>query len=537
MRLGAFSLRFVSISTVLAAACLDAGMRLPGGGEIAAAAPAPALAPGGPSPAPTKPTRGEPPVVAATPSATPSATTPVADPPPPATPPAPTFVEYTSPTGIKEKCHLFQSFPFTPPDVTVDPETMRWYRKDDAKEIAKLCSLDFYAKESTDKVTAVGVCPKIHWSTPAFELYDLEDTGLDKTDFQRKRCPLYRHRRNAKKLAKAKTSVYTKENESGLIYFHFSRLLGNAGHVYPATYRSIARVELVKVAREGIAYIEAGNIERTPLSGWKVLRSRHRDKDGAPDIVASSLAKNPRHEVSHMPFKYFADKETKISNASDFARTFYFKLLENRRPILEQVDLDPDDPKDYRAAVQKLTYAHDFTSMAILDHLFLQRDRPGNIHGRVYYHHVNAQGHLRWKKEVGPTDDESTMVPLLRLILKDNDDGIKWGVTPRMNLGRLLDDIHHLDPLVYARIQWLAGLMADPATQPEVKRYFLEVVMISESVYDMVQQRFIAIADMFEKMYERGDLALDLDLQIPIAGAPPLVKEPPRPRSKRRSSR
>jgi hypothetical protein len=61
--------------------------------------------------------------------------------------------------------------------------------------------------------------------------------------------------------------------------------------------------------------------------------------------------------------------------------------------------------------------------------------------------------------------------------------------------------------------------------------------MISESVYDMVQVRFIAMADMFEKMYEKGDLALDLDLQIPVAGAPPLVKEPPKPKSKRRSTR
>jgi hypothetical protein len=463
---------------------------------------------------------------------------PVPTPAEPPTPTTPTVVEHVSPSGVTESCTLLAPFPFEPPDVTADPESMRWYREDDREAIAKLCAMDLYATEATDTTSVVGVCPKLHWSTPALEMFDLSGPRpKDKLEYERVQCPRWRHR-STPKLAKLKVPVYAKEAESGVLYFHFSRLLGNAGFVYPATWRTVSRPELLRWSRRALEFIAEFTTTATPVGGWGVLRSRHRKATVTPDVVGGSLAKNPRGELTHYPFSYQADdRKVRIGVPAGFKKRPYYHLVASRRPLADQLALDVSDPVAYHAGVQLLAYAHDFTDLVIMDHLFNSRDRAGNIHAKSYLHFIDAGGHLRWKKAKTKTkakpDSADTdagaaasapavTVELERLLLKDNDDGLLWDVFGRLNATRLVPDLHHLDATTYARIQWLAGLMRDPATADAIRRYFVESVHVRDATYEVVAKRLGELADTLATAHGEGRLLLDLDLDAAIAAAPPL---------------
>lgn len=443
---------------------------------------------------------------------------------------APTVTTFTSPGGLAETCQLLVPFPFTPDGAGRDD----WYRQDDFDEIAELCAMDFYAPADTPAGPAVGVCPKIHGTQPALEIYDLADARVSKGRFEEERCPRFRKEREAKKVAKLKFSIFARERESALFYFHFSRLLGNLGFVYPATYRSIALAELARWAQEGLTIIRAGDAPKSPGGGWfrvrqvgrsqpddshvRVRRARRvlLDPD-RPQLALGTLAKNPRGERAHERFSYLEDKR-RIGTAAGMRLTTFYKLVHSERPIPAGTSL------------QELAYARDFTAYVILDHLFHQRDRSGNIHEKRYHHFVDAAGRLHWKAKLDE-DDPADAVPLTRLILKDNDEGLIWGNSPQLDASELIGELRHLDPVTYERIQWLAGLMRDPATAEVVKAWFLESVHVTEESYTQVRERFLEMAEGFERLHRDGRLQLDLDV------AKWLVEKPPAPAKRRVRSR
>ena len=433
-------------------------------------------------------------------------------------PPPPTTVTHVAPGGIEETCQLLVEFPYKPPDVVADPKEMRWYRKDDFEEIADLCKMSLYAPETTDTVTAVGVCPKTHWSTPALEVHAIDQVGMKKADFEKSRCRKDRRYRGAKKVAKFKVAVYDKEPESGRMYFHYSRLLGINAYMVPVTYRTISRREIKRWATTAISTLTSRTLARmNPLEGWSVLNWRHR-KGG--DVIAGSFYENARGEDDFRAFSY-SRPEVRIAVIWQFRGRPYYNIAASKKPLSEQMTFDTEHPRKFDQQLQLLAQAQDFTHMMILDHLFNQRDRGGNINARTRYHYLDDQKHLRWKKTVGKDDDEATMVPLERLLLKDNDDGLRWDKFGLLNASLIIDDIKHIDSLAYARIQWLAKVMTDPATRDGVKTYFIEEVRVSPKSYDDVRLRLIDLAARFARKYADGKLLLDLDLEPVLAMRPP----------------
>jgi hypothetical protein len=317
------------------------------------------------------------------------------------------------------------------------------------------------------------------------------------------------------------------------MFFHFSRILGNGGFVVPATYREVARPELKKWIKKAFEYIDRTKVETT-INAWGILKRRHaRNKEKRkPDIVIGSLAKNPRGEETHSAFKYI--KGEQILRPEQYRKTKYYKLVAGKKPISDVVELDPSKPKQYWKNVQLLAYAEDFVAMVLIDHLFNERDRAGNIHQKTWVH-WSEDGNVRWAKD----GDKATGVqmPLLRLLLKDNDDGMRWDVVGKLRMTPLVGDLRHMDKLVYDRMQWLAGLMRDPATEPAVHDFFVESVRVPEKGYQDVKKRFLRLAGKFEKKYQEGDLMLDLDLAAAIAGAPALPEDDKKKKKKRRKKK
>lgn len=438
---------------------------------------------------------------------------------------SPPVVEHSSPSGATETAQRLMPFPFIPPDVKVKQDeplsgSHDWFTKHDKKKIDQLGALDFYA---TSGAECVGVVPKLHNTSAGMEIYELPPNE-DKQTFEQKEGPFrsgitkkYSNKRSGKKVAKFKMSPTA---QPALACFHVSRLLGDLVSVPPATYRTMDVQEFTKVGNQARI---TGNSSCT--AAWANLRQAVQSGNSrfvlpGGKLVFGSIAENPRGEDSS-PQDYWTVGAIR-------GHSFY-KVLSSKSPVASVVHLN--DAK----SLQDLALAQDMTRGVILDSIFRQVDRLGNISVETFQHYVTHDGKVKWDDKLSDDDKAdaaSPIQPLKRLVYKDNDDGMNWN-TSSITVGPILAETHHLDQTVYNRLQWLAGLMQDsePGANAKIKDYFVNAVHISGDNYDHLQQSVIKQAAALKSRVAAKDIQLDLDFEGTMKKLypPPAATPPPAP--------
>ena len=419
----------------------------------------------------------------------------------------PPIVEHPAPNGVTEIAQRLIRFPFTPPDVKLKEEdalsgSKNWFTKHDKNEIDKLDSLDFYAASGPQ---SVGVVPKLHNTSAGIEIYQLPST-LSKETFEKTEGPYrpgvtkkYSNKRSGKKVAKFKVGTMA---QSGLACFCVSRLLGHLVEVPPATYRTMGVQEFEKVGEQART---TGHPECT--EAWGVLRSMVKSgssKVVLPDgkLVFGSLAQNPRGEDSS-PEDYWTVGVIR-------GHSFY-KIISSKAPVASLLNLN--DVK----CLQDLALAQDVTRGVILDSIFRQVDRLGNISIAELQHYVTNEGKVKWDDKVSDKDKAeavSPLLPLKRIMYKDNDDGMNWGMSS-ISVTPILNETHHIDQTIYNRLQWLAGLMQDsePGSGAKIKDYFVNAVHISGDNYDKLEASLVKQVESLKSRVDAKDILVDLDFE------------------------
>jgi len=419
----------------------------------------------------------------------------------------PPLTEHSTPNGVTEVAQRLVRFPFTPPDVKLKDDdalsvSKDWFTKHDKNEIDQLDNLDFYASSG---LQCVGVVPKLHNTSAGMEIYQLPPT-LSKETFEKTEGPYragvtkkYSNKRSGKKVAKFKVGTMA---ESGLACFYVSRLLGHLVEVPPATYRTMDIQEFEKVGDQART---TGHPSCT--QAWADLRSMA--KSGNPKVVLpdgklvfGSLAQNPRGENSS-PEDYWTVGAIR-------GHSFY-RVLSSKSPVASILNLN--DVK----CLQDLALAQDMTRGVILDSIFRQVDRLGNISIAVLQHYVTNKGKVKWDDKVSDKDKAEAVSPfqaLKRIMYKDNDDGMMWG-TNSISVTPILNETHHIDQTIYNRLQWLAGLMQDsePGSDANIKNYFVNVVRISGDNYDKLKASLIKQATSLKSRVDSKDILVDLDFE------------------------
>src|SRR6266404_9590295 len=419
----------------------------------------------------------------------------------------PPLIEHPTPNGATEIAQRLIQFPFTPPDVKLkDGEALSaskdWFTKHDKNEIDKLDSLDFFASSGPQ---SVGVVPKLHNTSAGIEIYELPPP-LNKQTFEKTEGPYrpgitkkYSNKRSGKKVAKFKVGTTA---QSGLACFHMSRLLGHLVEVPPATYRTMDIQEFQKVGDQART---TGHPSCT--EAWANLRAMA--KSANPKVVLSggklvfgSLAQNPRGENSS-PEDYWTRDAIR-------GHSFY-KVLASKAPVASILNLNDAE------CLQDLALAQDMTRGVILDSIFRQVDRLGNISVAQLQHYVTNKGKVKWDDKVSDKDKTeavSPLLPLKRIMYKDNDDGMNWGMNS-ISVTPILNETHHIDQTIYNRLQWLAGLMQDgePGSDAKVKDYFVNAVHISGDNYDKLKASLIKQAASLKSRVDSKDIQLDLDFE------------------------
>src|SRR5207248_2574698 len=419
----------------------------------------------------------------------------------------PPVVEHPIPNGVTEVAQRLVQFPFTPPDAKLKEKdafsvSKDWFTTHDKSEIDRLDNLDFYVSSGPQ---CVGVVPKLHNTSAGIEIYQLPPT-LSKEAFEKTEGP-YRsgitkklsNKRSGEKIAKFKVGTIA---QSGLACCYVSRLLGHLVEVPPATYRTMDIQEFEKVGDQART---TGHPSCT--QAWSDLRAMA--KSANPRIVLSggklvygSLAQNPRGENSS-PEDYWTVGAIR-------GHSFY-KVLSSRATVASILNLN--DAK----SLQDLALAQDMTRGVILDSIFRQVDRLGNISVAVLQHYVTSEGQVKWDDKVSDKDKAeavSPVLPLKRIMYKDNDDGMNWG-RDSISVTPILNETHHVDQTIYNRLQWLAGLMQDsePGSDAKIKDYFVNVVHISGDNYDKLKASLIKQAASLKNRVDSKDIQLDLDFE------------------------
>jgi hypothetical protein len=290
--------------------------------------------------------------------------------------------------------------------------------------------------------------------------------------------------------------------QSGLAGFCVSRLLGYLVEVPPATYRTMGVQEFEKVGEQART---TGHPECT--EAWGVLRSMVKSgssKVVLPDgkLVFGSLAQNPRGEDSS-PEDYWTVGAIR-------GHSFY-KIISSKAPVASLLNLN--DVK----CLQDLALAQDVTRGVILDSIFRQVDRLGNISIAELQHYVTDEGKVKWDDNVSDKDKAeavSPLLPLKRIMYKDNDDGMNWGMSS-ISVTPILNETHHIDQTIYNRLQWLAGLMQDsePGSGAKIKDYFVNAVHISGDNYDKLEASLVKQVESLKSRVDAKDILVDLDFE------------------------
>ena len=418
----------------------------------------------------------------------------------------PPTIEHSTPTGEKDVAQRLMPFPFTPPDVTLKSNenlsgANDWFTERDEKKIDELGQLDFYAP---DGPASVGVVPKLHNTSAGIEIYRL-DPPLNKATFEQKEGPYrpgitkkFSNKRDGKKIAKFKVGTMA---ESGLACFYVSRLLGHLVEVPAATYRTMDVQEFKKVAAQATT---TGHPSCT--AAWATLRSLVNSGSSklllpGGKLVFGSLAENPRGENSS-PEDYWTVGAIR-------GHSFY-RVLSSKSPVTTTLNLG--DTK----SLQDLALAQDMTRGVILDLIFHQVDRLGNISTDQLQHYVTKSGKIKWDDQLSDKDKADAVgaiLPLKRIVYKDNDDGMMWNSS--VSVAPILSETHHLDQRVYSRLQWLSGLMQDsePGSGAKIKDYFVNAVHVSPGNYDNLKASLVKQAAALKSRVDSKDIQLDLDFE------------------------
>lgn len=286
------------------------------------------------------------------------------------------------------------------------------YSGKDGKREAKLCSYDFHAETSTETVTAVALCPKLFSIYPAVELIEIPE-GATKSDYEGKSCNKKVGAKNqGKKLAKYKNSMSCAKTPSIVGYYHISRILG-IDNIPVSVLRTMKKETHLEVAENGKAYAKS-NPGELVAKNWVTLAKMLSVSDPAimsdKDHSIGGLSENPRGEQKY--YEDFYPGAGGLDGVKKFKTVKVYGRLGTAKHVSKIVGKDLTT-ENY-TSIQKMKDAAD---LIVLDTLFGQQDRFGNVHSYHIFLVQEAEGVKKYSmsdiedmiKENG-SDDEKALI-------------------------------------------------------------------------------------------------------------------------------
>jgi hypothetical protein len=430
-------------------------------------------------------------------------------------------VSHRSPHGLEEQCIAIRRMPGGT------------YSDADMKQEKQFCAIDFYSGDHA-------LCPKVFSTSPGTLVYHLArgQYAGEMEAFESEQCATSSP---AKRGAPGEPVSYKMTmngdhtsatfSTASLLYYHFSRYFAADVHVPVSVYRSMDREQhLARVTRRGLelsAHRKGGAMNH---SGWKILQEA--EKNPASYRPTDELFTADRKQVYGVLLQPHGDRYGPEVNGTrrsgwgagqnrDFQETAPFLALRSGLPLEEAIDdgiqqasADNTLRQAMRSGIapeQMVFWMKELTEITLLDYIFSQQDRVGNIDYLSYWYWVD-DGTIRRMPASGTHLPEELAghhaVRILRTQLNDNDAG---GKIPYANFTKntgMLEKIRHYNADTYRLLQQLA---ADFASRGVLHDYVRDSFGLSNSQFEQVLKNTRLAAGILRDSCHAGKLRFDLD--------------------------
>ncbi|WP_413287429.1 hypothetical protein [Bdellovibrio sp. HCB337] len=376
---------------------------------------------------------------------------------------------FKSPRGITESCIAVTKLP------------MGKYSSKDAEKEKEFCSMDFYNN-------TLALCPKTWSTSPGTIIHDNKGTGKSSEAVEATSCgkssPL-------DSVAKFKTTMNQAGTSgtyswSSILYYHFSRVLDATVDIPVAVYRTIDKdAHYKRVSSKASPPSNA----KMNIAGWGHMKNAEKNPTSlkpTADLFTSDLEQIYGVILKDKGERYGVEVNgTRASGWGkgqnmDIQKTPSFLALKSSKPMEDAIEegitqafKDSAMAKGFGSVrpsqTQMALWMKEMSEMVILDYIFSQQDRVGNIDYRWFWVYQDPSGKVNLQKadsEVGLLKKNSikvpaelaTMNPILvqKTSIGDNDAG---GLANYANFTKttgMLEGIRHINPDTYQRLYNLA---------------------------------------------------------------------------------
>ncbi len=432
-------------------------------------------------------------------------------------------VAYTSPGGVPETC---VALAHAPGGV---------YSELDLSHEQALCAADFYGKTNA-------ICPKLLSTSPGSFVYDVSAGPYagNPPGFERTVCP--RGEVVVKEAegppASFKMSVNGRGTSatystSSLVYYHFSRYFDAVLHVPVSVYRSMDRDQhLQRVTRRGLELSADRPALAMNHAAWSVLEAAElRPESYAPtDELFTADRRQVWGILLHVQGRRYGPEfdGTRqsgwgVGQSRDFEETAPFRALSSEKPLLEAITdgvkaarLNPAlarvTPADVSPA-QMTFWMRAITEIALLDHIFSQQDRIGNIDSVPYWYWVEG-GELKSVMAEGETPPPAiaSFSPkrIGRTRINDNDAGVRPGYANFAKEAGMLAKLRHFRAATYRR---LIALDRDLAVAGPLREYLRTTFGLTKEEREQAEGNARDAAAILRASCKGGQLRFDLEAE------------------------
>jgi hypothetical protein len=403
------------------------------------------------------------------------------------------MVNYKSPNGVLEACVAITKAP----GVT--------YSAKDIEKENELCSINIYNP-------VVAICPKTFSTSAGTLAYDITANGVSQDIFEGSQCK--GQSTNAKKLGKFKTTMNAPTTSgtfstSSLLYYHTSRYLNMGVTVPVAVYRTFDRQAHFKRVTE--------KTHSTGMNGaaWDILRASEQNPSAYNPI--DELFTPDRQQIYGVILRDKGERygaEFNGTRASgwgvgqnnDFQKTAGFLALRKASPLAEamtsgvaQARQDAKMKAALGASVndtQMIFWMKDVIEITLLDYIFSQQDRIGNIDyqlawvwvqdGRVKSRFTEGDDVARSRmSSVAVPADIAAFKPVLiqKTSIGDNDAGGKPQYANFTKKTNMLSNLKHYSADTYLRLK---AMVKDFQAQGPIYAYYRDSFGLTSSQLQMI---------------------------------------------------
>jgi hypothetical protein len=413
------------------------------------------------------------------------------------------------------------------------------YSEDDLAREKDFCGIDFHDGSHA-------LCPKVFSTSPGTLVYSISRGAFaGRSDaFEAEQCatssPVKRGALGEPvsfKTTMNHADTSATFSTAALLYYHFARYFDADVYVPVSVYRSMDKdAHLERVTRRGLALSAHRKGGAMNHAGWQVMAAA--EQRPSAYAATNELFTPDRKQIYGVLLHPHGDRYSAELNGTrrsgwgegqnrDFQDTAPFRALRTERPLLDAIDhgihqasADTELRQAMRhgvSAEQMVFWMKELTEITLLDYIFSQQDRIGNIDYLNYWYWAE-DGEIRREPasggQVPAALAEHHPVKLRRTQLNDNDAG---GRVPYANFTKktgMLENIRHYSADTYRR---LLDLDQDFSAQGELHRYVRASFGLSDAQFPQIIDNTRKAADILRDTCRAGKLRFDLDPETFLA--------------------